>query len=169
MDRSRGGRGGDNCLSRPCSELRAYDHRAVKPASNAPIAPIAPNAPSSSSFFHLSRGGKFDPRGGMGKPSRGFCRSLLYMKQILSSARYALVVLLLAVPASAQTRLKLPSNLFAVAKAVPGQPQAVQLPVLPPDSTGPRVSLTLEDAVKRALENNLDIAVQRIGPQVFDE
>jgi outer membrane protein len=90
------------------------------------------------------------------------------MKQILSSASYALVVLLMAVPASAQTRLKLPSNLFAAGQAVPGQPQAVQLPVLPPDSTGPRVSLTLEDAVKRALENNLDIAVQRIGQQMFD-
>ena len=30
------------------------------------------------------------------------------------------------------------------------------------------MSLTLEDAVKRALENNLDIAVQRIGQQVYD-
>jgi outer membrane protein len=78
------------------------------------------------------------------------------------------MALLIAVPASAQTRLKLPSNLFAAGQAVPGQPQAVQLPVLPPDSTGPRVSLTLEDAVKRALENNLDIAVQRIGQQVYD-
>jgi outer membrane protein TolC len=90
------------------------------------------------------------------------------MKPILSSASCALGVLLMAVPASAQSRLKLPSNLFAVGQAVPGQPQAVQLPVRPPDSTGPRVSLTLEDAVKRALENNLDIAVQRIGQQVFD-
>ena len=42
------------------------------------------------------------------------------------------------------------------------------LPVQAPDASGPRVSLTLEDAVKRALENNLDIAVQRIGQQVFD-
>jgi outer membrane protein len=63
--------------------------------------------------------------------------------------------------------LKLPSNIFAVGQAVPGQPQAVQLPVRTPDA-GPRVSLTLEDAVNRALENNLDIAVQRIGQQVFD-
>lgn len=30
------------------------------------------------------------------------------------------------------------------------------------------MSLTLEEAVKRALENNLDIAVERIGQQVFD-
>jgi outer membrane protein TolC len=90
------------------------------------------------------------------------------MKQVLSSTSYALVVLIMAVPASAQTRLKLPSALFAVGQAPAGQAPAVQLPVRPPDSTGPRVSLTLEDAVKRALENNLDIAVQRIGQQVFD-
>ncbi|HUP39431.1 MAG TPA: TolC family protein, partial [Vicinamibacterales bacterium] len=87
------------------------------------------------------------------------------MKQILSSA---LAVLAMAVPASAQTRLKLPYTLFAVGQAPAGQAPAVQLPVRPPESTGPRVSLTLEDAVKRALENNLDIAVQRIGQQVFD-
>ncbi len=90
------------------------------------------------------------------------------MKHVLSSTSYALVVLLMAVPASAQSRLKLPSTLFAVGQAPAGQAPAVQLPVRPPDSTGPRVSLTLEDAVKRALENNLDIAVQRIGQQVFD-
>ena len=90
------------------------------------------------------------------------------MKPILSSAFCALVVLLAAVPASTQTRLKLPSNLFAVGQAPSGQAPGVQLPVRPPDSNGPRVSLTLEDAVKRALENNLDIAVQRIGQQVYD-
>jgi outer membrane protein TolC len=90
------------------------------------------------------------------------------MKLILSSAFCALVVLLAAVPASAQSRLKLPSNLFAVGQAPSGQAPAVQLPVRPPDSNGPRVSLTLEDAVTRALENNLDIAVQRIGQQVYD-
>ena len=42
------------------------------------------------------------------------------------------------------------------------------LPVQPAESSGPRVSLTLEDAVQRALENNLDIAVQRIGQQIYD-
>jgi outer membrane protein TolC len=61
--------------------------------------------------------------------------------------------------------LKLPSNLFAAAQAAGGQ--GTPLPVSA-ESTGPRVSLTLEDAVKRALESNLDIAVQRIGQQVFD-
>jgi outer membrane protein TolC len=36
------------------------------------------------------------------------------------------------------------------------------------EPSGPRVSLTLEDAVKRALDNNLDIAVQRINQQTYD-
>ena len=53
-------------------------------------------------------------------------------------------------------------------QAPAGQAPPAPLPVRPPDASGPRVSLTLEDAVKRALENNLDIAVQRIGQQVFD-
>jgi outer membrane protein TolC len=87
------------------------------------------------------------------------------MKHILSSVLVALVV---AVPASAQSRLKLPPNLFAAGQAAAGQtPPTVPLPVRT-NSEGPRVSLTLEDAVKRALENNLDIAVERIGQQVFD-
>jgi outer membrane protein len=87
------------------------------------------------------------------------------MKHILSCALIAVVV---AVPASAQSRLKLPPNLFAAGQTVPGQAPAVPLPVQAPDSSGPRVSLTLEESVKRALENNLDIAVERIGQQVFD-
>ena len=34
--------------------------------------------------------------------------------------------------------------------------------------TGPDVDLTLEDAIARALERNLDIAVERLNPQVID-
>jgi outer membrane protein TolC len=60
----------------------------------------------------------------------------------------------------------LPPNLFAAAQAAAGQAPAVPLPVAA-DSAGPRVSLTLEDAVKRALENNLDIAIERISQQEF--
>lgn len=33
---------------------------------------------------------------------------------------------------------------------------------------GPRIDLTLEEAVARALERNLDLAVQRLNPRVFD-
>lgn len=86
------------------------------------------------------------------------------MKHILW---FVVIASVAAVPASAQSRLKLPLNLFAVGQAVAGQAPPAPLPVRT-DSGGPRVSLTLEDAVKRALENNLDIAVQRIGQQVFD-
>ena len=87
------------------------------------------------------------------------------MKLIFSCA---LITVVAAVPASAQSRLKLPPNLFAVGQAPAGQAPPVQLPVRTPDAGGPRVSLTLEDAVKRALENNLDIAVERLGQQIFD-
>jgi len=89
------------------------------------------------------------------------------MKLISFCAFYALITLV-AVPASAQSRLKLPPDVFAVRQAVAGQTPPVPLPVRTPGSGGPRVSLTLEDAVKRALENNLDIAVQRIGHQIYD-
>jgi outer membrane protein TolC len=86
------------------------------------------------------------------------------MKLILSCVFVAMT----AAPAAAQTRLRLPPDLFAAGRTMAGQAPATPLPVRPAEDTGPRVSLTLEDAVKRALENNLDIAVQRIGQQVFD-
>ena len=86
------------------------------------------------------------------------------MKHIISGV---LLVFAAAVSVSAETRLVLPPNLFA-GQTVAGQAPAIPLPVGQPDASGPRVSLTLEETVKRALENNLDIAVQRISQQVFD-
>ena len=117
MDRRGGGRSSDDVVSRSGNKLPADDVGAIVRT----LAPIAPIARRLSSFFHLSRGGKICPRRGIGKPSRGFCRSLLYMKHILSSALIAVVV---AVPASAQSRLKLPPNLFAAGQAVAGQAPA---------------------------------------------
>jgi outer membrane protein len=38
----------------------------------------------------------------------------------------------------------------------------------PAPAAGPRVSLTLEDAVKLALDRNLDIVVQRLNPEIND-
>jgi outer membrane protein len=35
-------------------------------------------------------------------------------------------------------------------------------------NTGPTVNLTLEDAVRRASENNIQLAVERLNPQTFD-
>lgn len=69
---------------------------------------------------------------------------------------------------SAQTRLRLPAHLFAAGQAVAGQAPAPIQPPVAPGASGPRVSLTLEDAVKRALENNLDISIQRINQQTYD-
>jgi outer membrane protein len=37
-----------------------------------------------------------------------------------------------------------------------------------PPATGPTRSLTIDEAVKMALDNNLDIAVQRLNPQLYD-
>ena len=77
-------------------------------------------------------------------------------------AAVALMVLLkLPVVAGAQPS---PANriddLLAQARA---RLAAVQSP-----GAGPRVDLTLDEAVARALERNLDLAVQRLNPQVFD-
>src|SRR5687768_2948342 len=83
-----------------------------------------------------------------------------------ATAHVAFLILLSSVSASAQTQLRLPANVFA-AQTISGQTTApVLLPVV--EGNGPRVSLTLEDTVRRALENNLDIAVQRINQQTFD-
>ena len=77
-----------------------------------------------------------------------------------------LLFLTMVTPVSAQDRLRLPDNLLAFKQAVAGQ-VPVPLPITG-DKNMPRVSLTLDDAVKRALENNLDIAVQRINQQTYD-
>ena len=45
---------------------------------------------------------------------------------------------------------------------------AARLAVLQTPGSGPRLDLTLEDAIARALERNLDIAVERLNPQVVD-
>ena len=45
---------------------------------------------------------------------------------------------------------------------------AARLAVIQTPGSGPRTDLTLEDAIARALERNLDIAVQRLTPLVVD-
>src|SRR4030095_5815837 len=41
-------------------------------------------------------------------------------------------------------------------------------PAVPPPPPGVRVELTLEGAVERALDRNLDLAVERLTPQTYD-
>jgi outer membrane protein len=76
-------------------------------------------------------------------------------------------ILCLASPAAAQVRLQIPSDLLGPASARQTAPVPVPVPVAQADAR-PRVPLTLDEAVKMALENNLDIAVQRINQQTFD-
>src|SRR5215510_6224459 len=54
---------------------------------------------------------------------------------------------------------------FAEARTASAEEQT--RPTNPPQP-GVRVELTLDDAVKRALDRNLDIAVERLNPQAFD-
>lgn len=53
---------------------------------------------------------------------------------------------------------------FAAARAEAEQTR----PTTPPPAPGTIVELTLDDAVERALDRNLDIAVERLNPQTFD-
>jgi outer membrane protein len=41
-------------------------------------------------------------------------------------------------------------------------------PTVPPPPPGTRVELTLDNAVERALDRNLDLAVERLSPQTYD-
>jgi outer membrane protein TolC len=76
--------------------------------------------------------------------------------------------------ASAQITDEYVQNLIRAAAERAGVPQgaATQLPPSPTQSVAgqaqPALSLTLDDAIKLALERNLDIQVQRLNPQTFD-
>src|SRR5437660_6605258 len=52
--------------------------------------------------------------------------------------------------------------------AVSQQPAQPGQPAQAPGATRPTVRLTLDDAVKFALDRNLDIAVQRLNPEISD-
>lgn len=96
-----------------------------------------------------------------------------------SCARLTLLALLLAgVPAAAQSPSSDAARLeglvreaaqkFADAKTSGAETVAQTRPTAPPPRPGTRVELTLDAAIERALERNLDLAVERINPQTFD-
>lgn len=73
----------------------------------------------------------------------------------------AIVILLLGnSTAAAQTRENDITDLLAQANA--------RLAAVQASGTGPQIELTLEEAIARSLERNLDLAVERLNPQVFD-
>ena len=80
----------------------------------------------------------------------------------------AAVAVAIAVPASAQEPAKdHVKELIAQALQQAGQTAPTAQPSQPAPS-GPGTPLTADDAVRRALERNLDIQVQRLEPQLLD-
>ena len=99
------------------------------------------------------------------------------MKTVAFSVRIVACVLAWVAygqPAGAQTeadRLRLDeiareaAREFAAARADAGEQTRPSVPPPPPGAT---VELTLDEATARALDRNLDIAVERLNPQTFD-
>jgi outer membrane protein TolC len=84
---------------------------------------------------------------------------------------------LAAVPAFAQDTAAERARLDEIAREAARQfvearanaaPEGQTRPTTPPPPPGIRTELTLDAAVERALERNLDISVERLNPQTFD-
>ncbi len=95
------------------------------------------------------------------------------MNRLSSSFRFACLgiagLLGVVTPAAAQqvseARLQ---ELIAQAKLLVGTQAAGQGQVASQASTRPVVNLTMDDAVKLTIDNNIDISVQRLNPQIQD-
>ena len=85
-------------------------------------------------------------------------------KNVVTTAVAVLTIVAAGVPASAQTpaAAQPPAQTPAPITATPAQPTA------PFVTVGPRVELSIEDAVARARERNIDIGVARITPRLTD-
>src|SRR6185295_6782926 len=74
-----------------------------------------------------------------------------------------------ALPAAAQqTNIEHVRALIAQAQQAGAQTPAPATQSTPYVTEGPRVDLSIQDAVARALEKNIDIAVARITPRLTD-
>jgi outer membrane protein TolC len=90
--------------------------------------------------------------------------------------RTLLAIVLLAAPAVAQQSDAERSRLDEIARVAAQQFVAARneiddeqtRPTVPPPPAGTQVDLTLQDATTRALERNLELAVERLNPQTFD-
>src|SRR5438552_3114914 len=93
---------------------------------------------------------------------------------VVVTAAAALMAALTAVPALAQSQsegILSPARVRAQLQQTPAQPlpQVANPPRTAPFVTaGPRVDLSIEEAVARAREKNIDIGVARITPRLTD-
>src|SRR5258705_13316256 len=99
------------------------------------------------------------------------------MKTLVLCVRFVAYVVLVVPPArpaaaqrSASDRARLDDiareaarDFAAASTTTPDQTR----PTVPPSPPGEMVNLTLDEATARALERNLDIAVERLNPQTF--
>lgn len=91
----------------------------------------------------------------------------------LGIAAAALVALAVAAPASAQQRTAAEEtdhvkSLIEEAKIRIAQQPQTPSPAQAATTTGPKVALTADEAVARALERNVTLSQQRLTPQTFD-
>jgi outer membrane protein TolC len=100
------------------------------------------------------------------------------MKNALRSSTAGILLMLGAVaPLSAQETsesarfdelARTAAQQFAAARVAAETDSEQTRPTVPPPAPGTVVELALDDAVERALDRNLDIAVERLNPQTFD-
>src|SRR5687768_15513124 len=94
---------------------------------------------------------------------------VIRVSTLISRGLAALAVLTsLVVPARAQSESQ---RLSEIAKNAARQFEAARTeeqtrPTVPITTPGPTVELTLDDATARAVERNLDVAVERLNPQI---
>ena len=96
------------------------------------------------------------------------------MKNVLFTAVAAVTITLAGAPVSAQSQSQKdagpdPAHVRELIKQAQQQLQPVEQPAgqrKPFVTPGPRVDLSLQDAVQRAADKNIDIAVARITPRL---
>jgi outer membrane protein len=86
----------------------------------------------------------------------------VFVSKVVSFFSIAALSLVLVSPVHAQYT---PERVRELARLAMEQ---VQGPGQSPQPAGPTVNLTIDDAVQRALDKNLDIAVERINPRTYD-
>lgn len=99
----------------------------------------------------------------MGGTPAGDGGSVLTRLVCVRGVLMAALVVGIALPALAQAPPE--SRVRELLSQALAQAQPASAPMLP---AGPSVDLTIDEAVARALERNLDIAVERLTPQTFD-